>query len=168
MSEKNGLDEILDEVHGLLQDADVAYEEFEHEAVFDYETAAKVRERYQLAGVESKSLFLKSKDQQFYMFVTTEGKRVDTKRLKELLGKKISIASGDDLREVTACLPGCAVPLGLPRDVTTIIDSSIFAVDKFIFSPGPPTHTVQVSGTDLHKIFKVVESRQPVIYVDVV
>lgn len=166
MRDGNNPDRVLNEVRNVLQNAGIVYDELEHEAVFDYETAAAVRERYKLTGTESKSLFLKSKDKQFYMLVTTEGKRVDTKRLKAVLGKKISIASGDDLQEVTGCLPGCAVPLGLPANVTTIVDNAIFEADRFIFSPGPPTRTIQLTSADLRKVFESVASRQPVLYIE--
>jgi Ala-tRNA(Pro) deacylase len=46
----------------LLRSAGIEYREFEHEPVLSYEKAAQIRQRFNLSGVESKSLFLKLKD----------------------------------------------------------------------------------------------------------
>lgn len=118
-----------------------------HEPVLDYETAARVRERFHLTGTETKSLFLRAKSGRYAMFVSVEGRRLDTARARTALGEKFSIASGDELKTVTGCEPGCAVPFGLPAHVTLLIDSAVELESRLIFSPGPPTETIEVTAS---------------------
>ncbi|GGV10409.1 YbaK/EbsC family protein [Streptomyces spectabilis] len=119
-----------------------------HEPVMDYETAAQVRERFHLTGAETKSLFLRGKSGRHTMFVSVEGRRLDTAKARAALGEKFSIAPGAELKAVTGCEPGCAVPFGLPPQVTLLIDSALGHEPRLIFSPGPPTETIEVSATD--------------------
>ncbi|WP_282793602.1 YbaK/EbsC family protein [Streptomyces sp. CC224B] len=135
-------------VADLFAEAGVDFSPHEHEPVLDYETAAAVRERFGLTGTETKSLFLRGKSGRYAMFVSVEGRRLDTARARAALGEKFSIASGEELRSVTGCVPGCAVPFGLPPQVTLLLDSAVGQERWLIFSPGPPTETIEVEASD--------------------
>lgn len=41
----------------LLEEAAISYTQYTHEPILDYETDRKIRERFKLEGVPSKSLF---------------------------------------------------------------------------------------------------------------
>ena len=139
-------------VRSLLQQSGVAFVEVEHEPVLDYERAAEVRRRFDLRGVESKNLFLKAKDGRYFMFVSVEGQRVDFKEVKRLTGRGVSVSSDEELRAQTGCEPGCAAPFGHAPDIGLIIDREIFRHERFIFSPGPPTKTVELAVSELPKL----------------
>jgi len=55
-----------------------------HEPILNYETAAKVDEELGLTGIETKTLFLKSKIENYYLFITLTSERMDSKLLKSL------------------------------------------------------------------------------------
>ncbi|MGB6420544.1 MAG: YbaK/EbsC family protein [Anaerolineales bacterium] len=136
----------------LLQSAGIEYREFEHEPVLCYEKAAQIRQRFNLSGVESKSLFLKLKDDRYCMFISLEGKRFDPKRLRVLLGSKSKVCSDQELNEETGCVPKCACPFGHSAEVTLIIDNEIFQHERFIYSPGPPEKTIEIKTEDIQEI----------------
>lgn len=132
-----------------LKNLRIAFTECTSEPVLSYETAEKVRKEFGLTGVESKSLFLKGKNGKYYMFVSIEGKRADFESLKRATGTKISVASPKELKDQTGCEPYCAIPFGYPAEVSILIDSGIYAGQKFIFSPGPPEKTIEINTKDL-------------------
>ncbi|MCI3934987.1 YbaK/EbsC family protein [Streptomyces sp. AN091965] len=154
-------DDVRQRVAEVFARSGVDFSPHAHEAVLDYETAAEVRERFQLTGTETKSLFLRGKSGRHTMFVSVEGQRLDTARARAALGEKFSIASGDELKAVTGCEPGCAVPLGLPPQVTLLIDSAIEHEPRLILSPGPPTETIEVSASEWAALLS--ETDNPVV-----
>ena len=137
----------------LLKKRNINFKEFDHEPVFDYEAIEVIRKKFNLTGVESKNLFLKTKDNRYYVFVTTQNKRADFNKLKELLGTKVSLASKEDLKEQTGCEPGCAVPFGFNEDIIIIVDKEVFNHEKFVYSPGPPEKSIEITTKDLKIIF---------------
>ncbi len=58
-----------------------------------------VQERLGLQGTPSKSLFLKSKSGDYYVFFTLEGTRLNRGEMKELTGERLSLCSPDELRD---------------------------------------------------------------------
>ena len=59
---------MYEDVLALLHKTNVSYEKFEHEPVLDYETDRIVREAWP-TRYSSKSLFLKSKSGNYYVFL---------------------------------------------------------------------------------------------------
>ena len=70
---------MYEDVIALLHKTNASYEKFEHEPVLDYETDGSC-ERLGLQGTPSKSLFLKSKSGDYYVFFTLEGTRLNRGR----------------------------------------------------------------------------------------
>ena len=99
-----------------------------HEPILDYETANKVDEELGLEGTETKTLFLKGKkSNNYYLFITLASKRMDSKLLKNLLGEKINMVTGDEMIELSGMMPGCMTPFGLKEGLIQKV-----AVDKTI------------------------------------
>ncbi len=147
----------------LLKKAGVEYREVEHEPVLSYEKAEEVRKRFNLTGTENKSLFMKAKDGRYLMFISIEGKRVDSKAIKDLVGSKVSFCSAEELTEQTGCVAGCATPFGHKMEITLIVDKDIFAkTGKYIFSPGPAKKTIEIDIDDVKKILEA--SENPIVY----
>ncbi|PGC99769.1 YbaK/EbsC family protein [Bacillus toyonensis] len=143
---------MYEDVLSLLHKTNISYEKFEHEPVLDYETDRIVRERLGLQGTPSKSLFLKSKSGDYFVFFTLEGTRFDRGEMKEITGESLSLCSPHELREKTGCTPGCVAPFGYSQDVTIIVDSSIYTYDKILITPGVPEFTIELSTEELKKI----------------
>lgn len=150
------------DVINLLEKVNVEYNKYHHEPVLDYETAKKVKDEFNLVGVESKSLFLKSKSDKYYIFITEENKRMNSKEVKKLIGEKVSIASGKELTEITGCIPGCASPFGYDKGISIIVDKDIFNYERFVFSPGVPEITIEINTEDIKKILEA--SDNDIIY----
>ncbi|MDO2285987.1 DNA-binding protein, partial [Clostridioides difficile] len=78
-------------IKNILKENHITFEEYDHEPILSFEKAKEIREKLQYTGVESKSLFIKDRSGNYYIFVTTEGKKLDPKTIKNVLGGKVSI-----------------------------------------------------------------------------
>ncbi|WP_040640576.1 YbaK/EbsC family protein [Zestomonas thermotolerans] len=136
----------------LLERHAIPYRQVEHEPVLDYPTAHAVRERFGLRGAESKSLFLRLRDGRYAMLVTLENARADWAQLKALLGARPSIASDAELIARTGCVPQCACPFGHAAEIALVLDEALFAHSHLLYSPGPPTLTLEVATADLRRL----------------
>jgi len=146
----------------LLAVAGIQFTEYDHEPVLTYHKAAEIRARYSLEGVESKSLFLKLKDGPYAMYISIEGSRFDPGVIKSLLGRKPSLCPDDELSRETGCHPQAACPFGYPESIVMIVDEKIFEHEMFIYSPGPPEKTIQISTQEVRLILEQVKN--PVVY----
>lgn len=144
----------------LLQSLDIAHRLVEHEPVLDYPTAHAVRQRFDLRGVESKSLFLRIGEQRYAMLVSVEGARADWARLKQLLGSRPRIASDEELTELTGCVPMCACPFGHDARISLLIDRAVLACNFLLYSPGPPQLTLEVAGAHLPRLLAALPNPQ--------
>lgn len=142
----------------VLEKADIPYSQYEHEPILNYDTDREIRERFNLEGVPSKSLFLKDKQGNNYVLVTIEGEKLDSKFMKELIGRRVSICSAEELIEQTSCVPGCVAPFGYKDEVTLVIDKKIYNYNKFLLSPGVPELTIEIDTKDIHKILDIVDN----------
>jgi len=127
-----------------------------HEPILNYETAAKVDEELGLTGIETKTLFLKSKIENYYLFITLTSERMDSKLLKSLLGEKVNMVSGDEMIELTGMQPGCMTPFGLNEGLikSIVIDPKIYNEDKLICAFGSETMSMEITPTDLKTILE--------------
>lgn len=125
-----------------------------HEPILNYETAAKVDEELGLTGTETKSLFLKGKSGDFYLFITLASERMDSKLLKKLLGEKVNMVSGDEMIELTGMQPGCMTPFGLKDELIkkVVVDPKLDKEDKLILAFGSETMSVEMTPSDLNTI----------------
>ena len=125
-----------------------------HEPILNYETADKVDKELGLTGTESKTLFLKGKSGAFYLFITLATERMDSKILKNILGEKVKLVSGDEMIEKTGMQPGCMTPFGLKEDLikAIVVDSKIYNEEKLICAFGSETMSVEIKSEDLKKI----------------
>ena len=127
-----------------------------HEPILNYETADKVDKELGLTGTESKTLFLKGKSGTFYLFITLATERMDSKILKNILGEKVKLVSGDEMIETTGMKPGCMKPFGLKDGLikAIVVDSQIYNEEKLICAFGSETMSVEIKSEDLKKILE--------------
>jgi Ala-tRNA(Pro) deacylase len=127
-----------------------------HEPILNYETAAKVDKELGLTGTESKTLFLKGKHGNYFLFITLATERMDSKQLKNLLGEKVNLVSGEEMIELTGMQPGCMTPFGLKEGLikTVVIDPKIYNEDKLLCAFGSETMSVEITPQDLRKILE--------------
>jgi len=131
--------------YNTLEEHSKDYNTYEHEPVLDFAKAAEIAQRFGLTGKESKSLFIKGKSGTYYMYLTTEDKKMDSKQVKRRLGEKVNIVSSTEMVEVIGCEPGCLPPFGYDRSLidTVIVDEELFNHERFVCSPGIPEITIE-------------------------
>ena len=146
----------------IMDDLGVSYEYYEHEPIVDEATALKVNQQFNLKGVESKNLFLKSKSGNYYVMVSEYGVKFNRAFMKDLVGEKLSIASAEELVEKTGYSSGCAASFGYDEDVTIVVDENIYKNEYFICSGGNATSSFVIKTEELKKIFPTLANK--VIY----
>jgi Ala-tRNA(Pro) deacylase len=139
----------------VLSDLGIGYDRIEHPPVMTVEEA----ERYwqPIAAACCKNLFLRNnKGNVEYLAIVEHTKRVDLKRLAELLGEgKLSFGSADRLRNRLGLVPGAVSPYGLINDaekrVRVVLDADLAARDRIAFHPNVNTSTITVSYADFER-----------------
>lgn len=120
----------MNDIYKFLSDKNIAYERFDHPAVFTCEEAKELCPP--MPGCSIKNLFLyDSRSGQHFLAVVGEGKRVDLKKLKDVLdASKLSFGSEERLKQYLGVEPGSVTILGLVNDtdhaVKVIFDQQIW------------------------------------------
>lgn len=146
------------DIYSVLQDLGIQYEKHEHPAVHTVEEAAQY-DRGIDAG-KSKNLFLRNvKGDTHYLVVMESTKRLDLKRLSELLNEtKLSFASPERLMTHLGLTPGSVGPFGLinnsDKSVRVIVDSGLLKYSKLSYHPNVNTATLVISTEDLKKFLE--------------
>ena len=141
----------------ILEKLDLQPRVVTHEPILNYETANKVDEELGLTGTETKTLFLKSKKgDNYYLFITLASERMDSKLLKNVLGEKINMVTGDEMIELTGMQPGCMTPFGLKDGLIqkVVLDPKVLNEEKLILAFGSETMSVEMTPDDLKLILE--------------
>ena len=140
----------------IIKDLNLPPRVVTHEPILNYETAAKVDEELGLTGIETKTLFLKSKTENYYLFITLASERMDSKLLKSLLGEKVNMVSGDEMIELTGMQPGCMTPFGLNEGLikSIVIDPKIYNEKKLILAFGSETMSMEIIPEELKTLLE--------------
>ncbi|MFA5792398.1 MAG: YbaK/EbsC family protein [Candidatus Gracilibacteria bacterium] len=126
---------------------------FSHREALTYEDLEAVQKETGFFGREMKCMVLKA-DDEFFVYVTLQGNRVNIEKIKEKLNaKKVRLALPEELLEHFGAKPGCAYPFGFDTKFNIFVDPKIFNEEWLLFSPVLPTKTVQAKGSDLKKVF---------------
>jgi len=154
-------------VYAALDALGIAYERYEHPAVFHAEDASKYWNP--IAGTQCKNLFLRNKKgDRHYLVVLEISKRADLKDLVKLVGDdRLSFGSPERLMAELGLTPGSVSPFGLLNDadgsVRVLIDADLKGADRLIFHPNINTASVVVSWADLERFLATRSNRVQVI-----
>jgi Ala-tRNA(Pro) deacylase len=142
-------------VYAALDALGIAYERYEHPAVFNADDASRYWNP--IAGTQCKNLFLRNKKgDRHYLVVLEISKRADLKDLVKLVGDdRLSFGSPERLMAELGLTPGSVSPFGLLNDadgsVRVLLDRDLRGADRLIFHPNINTASVVVSWTDLER-----------------
>jgi Ala-tRNA(Pro) deacylase len=133
----------------FLEENNIEYIWHEHPAVYTCEEAEKHCSH--IPGLAVKNLFLRDKKgKKFFLLITTAEKRVDLKKLGEIIGiNKVSFASPDNLKDKLGLEPGAVSPFGLLNDknneVGLYIDNEVMQANIVSFHPNVNTASIELS-----------------------
>ena len=142
----NPYQKILD----LLNQRNIEFEKLEHEPVYTSEQAAAVRG----ISIESgaKSLLFKTKVG-FVLVVVPGNQRVDSKKLKKLLGvKDVRFATPEEVKEQMGCEIGSCYPFGNVAGLRTLVDNSLSRNEIISFNPGRHDTSIKMRYADYQKL----------------
>lgn len=138
----------------------IYFELYNHRPIFTNEDALIIKEEQGFSGTETKSLFLKDKQKNNYVFVTFTTKQTDFKKLKQVVDKKLSMVSADQMKDLTGQEPGAVSPFGYEKSVPIIIDDELLDHDKLVFAPGRGDQTMVVKVEELPKIINLFQNKR--------
>ena len=99
-----------------------------------------------------KSLFLRTKNS-FLLCLIPGDKRCSLNKIKKILNEKdVSMASADQVKEVTGFTIGGVSPVGHLNDLNIYIDKSLQRFKYVFAAAGHPNSIFKISFTDLQKI----------------
>jgi len=136
----------------LFSETGVKYQEWQHEPILDFETDARIAEELGWSAAPSKSLFMKIKGGGHCLLLTHRDSRLNSKQVKQVLGKRVSVCSNDEMNEAIGCKPGAVCPFGLPEHVTLLVDPVLYEHAEIMFTPGKPEFTFAFATKQLDKL----------------
>lgn len=145
----------MKEVFDYLDSLGIKYDIVNHPAAFTTEEADKYIEW--MEGVPSKTMFMAGKkDRNFYLFIMDENKRLDIKKLSNLIGDRLHFGKEDDLKRKMGLVPGMVSLFGLlnnkEHDIKVYIDKDVNSERLITFHPNDNRATIFISINDMFKV----------------
>ena len=142
----------FEKLKSFLDENKISYEYKEHEEVRTSEEAAKARGEDIKIG--AKAMILKA-DDKFIMLVLSAAKKIDSKKVKEILGaKSLRFATPEEVTQLTGCIPGGVPPFANIFGLELLVDRTI-QINKFMaFNAGERTKSLKLKTTDYLRLLK--------------
>jgi prolyl-tRNA editing enzyme YbaK/EbsC (Cys-tRNA(Pro) deacylase) len=102
-----------------------------------------------------KTIIIKDKKGDKYAFFLKGDQKIDFSKAKEIVGKKISIISFEDLKKTTGKEPGAICPFLL--QIPIYVDKKVFETEKINFGSGDHLYGLEISSVDLKKVIEFQE-----------
>jgi Ala-tRNA(Pro) deacylase len=149
------MDDVRERVYAELGRLGIAFDSYEHPAVFNSEDVDKYWRAIPATPV--KNLFLRNKKgNREYLVILGVDKRADLKQLVKIIGDdRFSFGSPERLMQTLGVTPGSVSPFGLLHEGSThvlvILDKDLRAAEKLIFHPNDNTASVTIAFADLER-----------------
>ncbi len=152
-------------LYDILKKLNINYKEIEHEAVFTILEAKKIKTK--IDGIGTKSLFLKDKKNNFYLYILDEDTKADLKNIACILNtKKLSFGSSLELKDILNLEIGGVTPLAIINDKNhslKILISRDLQNKQLLFHPNVNTKTISISYNDLIKFIDYNQTQYVII-----
>lgn len=127
----------------------IAFREFRHPGpVSSLEQAA--RERDQRPEQVVRSILFRLAQDEYLMVLVAGPSQVDWKALRRHVGQsRLTMASADEVREVTGYEIGAVSPFALPRPIRVLVDESVAREPEISIGSGVRSTTVIMTSADL-------------------
>lgn len=149
-----------------LKNKKMKYEIIYHPPAITTEEADKYIEGKE--GIRSKTMFMANKkDKKFYLIIMDDSKRLDIKKMNEIINDKLHFAKEVQLIEKLGLKPGTVSIFGLlnnkDHDINIYIDKEIMNEKLITFHPNDNTATIFITVEDMLKIFDDLDYNYEVI-----
>lgn len=143
-----------EEVYKYLDNLNISYRVVNHPKAYSTEDADKYIEGYE--GVRTKTMFLYNKNKtNFYLIVMDENKRIDFKKLEEVLQeKKLKFSSDEVLFDKLKLEKGVVSIFGLLNNkdnIVVLFDEDIINELPLTFHPNENDATIFINSEDVIK-----------------
>lgn len=147
----------MEEVLKYLDSINIKYEIVNHPPAFTTEEADEYVKGKE--GVLTKTLFMAGKkDRKFYLFITDDKKKIDIKKMNEIVSDKLHFGKEIHLLEKMGLKPGMVSIFGLlnnqEHDINIYIDEEIIKEKIITFHPNDNTATLFILMKDMFKFLK--------------
>ena len=145
-----------------LNDLKINFHTYDHEPVYTVEQAKKICDF--IPGCHCKNLFLKDKENKFWLVVAKNTTKIDLKKLaKHFKAGSFRFAKEEDLKNCLGVTIGSVTPLGLINDnkneVSVIIEKNLFDCKLLNFHPLTNDATTSISNEDFKKFLNSLGNR---------
>ena len=134
-------------IFDFLRTNAVEYVEHNHAPVYTVEEADN--QTGHIKGISAKTLLVfGEKSKKFYLISLEGHKKMEQKRIKELLGERVRFSTPENLLQLLHVTPGSVSPLGLifdtDREIASyVIDQEILDAEFITWHPNANTQTLQ-------------------------
>ncbi len=156
--------DVFERIKKLLGENKINYKVLEHEPTPTSQKAAEVREslmgipREQALKQGAKAMIIRSHGR-FYQFVLSAEKKIDFNKIKKILNTdSASLASPEQVQEITNCIPGAVPPFGNLFNIKVYADKSLLQYDEIDFNAGEQTISIFMKKNDWVKIVETIEA----------
>ncbi len=140
---------VFEKIVAKLTDAGCQFKTAHHEPTRTSEDAARIRGVSLHTG--AKALVIRgNKTKQHWLFVLPADLRLDSKKVREVVGESVSFAS--DTEVVTGCVPGSVPPFGSVIGLKTYCDPRLAESSEINFNAGSLTDSINMAYNDYIKI----------------
>ncbi|WP_373498427.1 aminoacyl-tRNA deacylase [Desulfococcus sp.] len=140
-----------EKIIGILKDAGIPYEIFEHEPVYTNPAMALALNVSEAETV--KSLVVVTKEKEMVVLVLPGDKKVDWKKAAAGIGtRKVSFAKPEEVALKVGCEVGCVPPFGQLTDLPIFMDAELTKKDHVYFNPGVHDKSFKIRAWDLKKV----------------
>jgi Cys-tRNA(Pro)/Cys-tRNA(Cys) deacylase len=110
------------------------------------------RERGQRPGQVVRSILFRITEDEFVLVLVTGPAQISWKALRKVLGKsRISMATEDEVLDVTGYRIGAVGPFGLPRQLKVLIEAGVLSEEEISLGSGMPNTAVILRSADLRR-----------------
>ena len=142
-----------DKVYELLNKLKIEYEVFNHEPLYTVAESEKVD--IPLKGIGCKTLFLKDRDMNFYLYVLEGKKRANLKEISNNIGcTRFTFGNEEELYNQVKVHPGSVSPLGIINNeghIILLIDNQLIG-NFIVVHPNKNTSSISIDVKDLIEV----------------
>ena len=145
---------IYKNIKEILKTLNIKFKEITHDESKSCDDSKKFRKKAWLEWIWSKNILFSCK-KKFYLVTTIWDKSIKAKKFKKEFGSKdIRFAYENELLQIIGINKWSIPPFGYEDNKLPLyVDKEILEYDYFIFNPGIPTKSIQISSLDLIKIY---------------